>query len=89
MLLGTNRKNFVSKDQVTPWFNMKQKPVWEGQYQGREARSRAVVDIFWRTLQDTTKPGWYFRKGVLGPFLCWENAEGKVTSWRGLANKPN
>lgn len=78
----------MSNYQVTDWFGMKQKPGREGQYQGREKRSRAVIDVFWRTLEGETKPGWFVHKGVLGPFNCWESAEGKVTSWRGLVYKP-
>lgn len=72
----------------TPWFRMDQKPVRDGEYEGRCKLTGARMPVFWRRLDDTPAPGWYFWKGVLGPFNCWESAEHRMKGWRGLREKP-
>lgn len=71
----------------TPWFGMGQKPVREGEYEGREVGSGMTIVVYWRTLEDTGAPGWYFDKGYWGPFHMWESATKHMTAWRGLAEE--
>ena len=73
----------------TRWFKLNEKPVRDGEYEGKTIVGGLRTRIFWRHLQDTDKPGFYFWKGVLGPFNCWESAEGQINTWRGLAQKPS
>lgn len=72
----------------TAWYAMTTNPSRQGKYEGREKGSGLRVPVYWRKLQDETHAGWYFYKGVLGPFNLWESAEGKMSGWRGLAEKP-
>jgi hypothetical protein len=72
----------------TAWFAMPVKPIRFGEYEGKEKRTGCVMPVFWRKLQDESKPGWYFYKGVFGPFNMWESAESKMSGWRGLALPP-
>jgi hypothetical protein len=69
---------------LTSWYPGTVKPVREGKYEAKQ-KSGLRFDVYWRTLQDTTKPSFYAWKGVLGPFNCWEDVSDKVHSWRGVA----
>jgi hypothetical protein len=65
------------------------RPTREGEYEGREKRTGFVIPVYWRKLTDEKKPGWYYWKGVLGPFNLWQAADLDMTAWRGLAENPN
>jgi hypothetical protein len=67
---------------------MQHKPTREGEYEGREKRTGATLVVYWRTLTDETKPGWYYQKGCWGPFLLWQDAAKDMTAWRGLSAPP-
>jgi hypothetical protein len=72
----------------TPWFPVAMKPRRPGQYEVRERRTRLRFDAHWRKLDDHDYFDWYVCKGQWGPFLMWECVSHKVTSWRGLAQRP-
>lgn len=74
---------------VTQWYGMKHKPVRQGKYQAREKGTGFAMDVYWRKLDDTETPDWYFYNGIFGPFRLWEAASNKMTSWRGLASQPD
>jgi hypothetical protein len=69
---------------LTPWFRMDQKPVREGEYEGRDKRTGLRLVVYWRKLTDEPKPGWYYQKGILGPFNLWADATKDMTAWRGV-----
>lgn len=77
----------TTSKEITPWFKLHQQPVREGQYEGREVGSRLRVPVYWRTLTDESKPGWYFDAGALGPFKLWSDASKKITAWRGMTEE--
>lgn len=79
----------MAKQKLTPWFRMDQSPVREGEYEGREKRTGQRLVVYWRKLDDSPKPDWYYDKGYLGPFHCWQSARADITAWRGLAAKPS
>lgn len=71
--------------QLTPWFRMNQKPVREGEYEGRDRLNPSCLRVvFWKRLQDTPAPGWYYDKGYYGPFKLWQDATNDITAWRGV-----
>lgn len=69
----------------TRWFGMWIKPAREGEYEGRERRTGLTIVVYWRKLDDEPKPGWYYWKGMLGPFNLWQSADKDMTAWRGLS----
>lgn len=72
----------------TQWFDMAEKPSRPGQYEGLEKGTGNGLVVYWRQLEDTDAPQWYFDKGNWGPFRLWESASKHMTAWRGLEKKP-
>lgn len=70
---------------LTKWIDMQIKPTLEGEYEGREKLTGARLVVYWRKPDDEPKPGWYYWKGILGPFNLWQSAGKDMTAWRGLS----
>jgi hypothetical protein len=69
-------------DTRSDWRNLDRKPKYVGEYEGKEKDTGLRLVVYWRQLDDTPAPDWYFDKGNLGPFKLWESARERITAWR-------